>query len=144
MLLIFLGGLILTSLGLAAYSRSDVLEDSREPFHIYTDEVHNFVTSSTASMLSELRKYGCSMTLANQYLLQLDKDIREAILGNAGTLICFRLGSHDAMYLEKTFDGNFTGQDLMRLANYNFYIKLMIDGMPSRGFSAVLLNPDNS
>ncbi len=138
-----LGGLILTSLGLSAYSRSEIPEGSRAPFHVYADEVHNFATSSTAAMMSELRKYGVSLTLANQYLEQLDKAIREAILGNTGSLCCFRLGAHDAVYLEKTFDGNFTAQDVMRLANYDLVIKLMIDGMPSRAFSARTLHPSD-
>ena len=138
-----LGGLILTSLGLAAYSRSEMPEGSRTPFHIYADEVHNFATSSTAAMMRELRKYGVSLTLANQYLEQLDKAIREVILGNAGSLCCFRLGAHDAGYLEKTFDSNFTAQDVMRLANYDLVIKLMIDGMPSRVFSARTLHPSD-
>ena len=130
-----LGGLILTSLGLAAYSRSDVPEFSRQPFHIYSDEVHNFATLSTASMMSEMRKYACSLTLANQYLLQLDKDIREAILGNAATHICFRVGIHDATIFEKSFYGIFHARDIMQLENYNFYIKLMINGMETRSFS---------
>ncbi len=133
-----LGGLILTSLGLAAYSRADIPEGQRQPFHIYADEVHNFATLSTASMMSELRKYFVSLCYAHQYFSQLDKDVHNAILGNAGTLICFRVDVHDATQLEKVFDGNFDSQDLMRLENYDMYVKLMIDGMPSRGFSGEL------
>ncbi len=135
-----LGGLILTSLGLAAYSRSDISENSRRPFHIYADEIHNFATLSTASMMSEMRKYACSLTFANQYLLQLDKVIREAIIGNAGTLICFRLGGHDSIFFEKGFCGTCNANDLMKLENFNLYLKMMIDGMPSRSFSALTLN----
>lgn len=130
-----LGSLLLTSLGLAAYSRADSPPESRQPFHVFVDECHNFTTVSTASMMSELRKYGCSLTLANQYLLQFDKDLREAVLGNAGSLICFRVGPKDAKQLYSEFNGNFSVQDLMDLPNYQMYLKLMIDGMPSRGFS---------
>ncbi len=130
-----LGSLMLTSLGLAAYSRSDMPENQRIPFHVFVDECHNFTTMSTASMMSEMRKYACSLTFANQYLFQFDKDVREAVLGNAGTLICFRVGPKDAVCVAREFNGIFNQQDLMDLPNYNMYLKLMIDGIPGRGFS---------
>jgi len=93
-------------------------------------------------MASELRKYHVGLVLAHQYLHQLDRDILEAVLGNAGTLICFRLGPSDAVYLEKEFYNVFTKYDLMNLPNFHIYIKLMIDGKPSRPFSAYTLPSD--
>lgn len=131
-----LGGLFVTALGLAAYSRADTPEAQRRAFFIYIDEFQNFTTLSIANMLSELRKYRVGMILAHQYLAQLDPDIRHAVLGNAGTLIIFRVGPEDAILLAREFDPLFTPLDLMNLPNYEIYLKLMIDGTPSPPFSA--------
>ena len=136
-----LGGLLMTSVGLAAYSRSDILEEERKDFTLYADEFQNFTTLSIVNMASELRKYRVAMILAHQYLDQLEKDIKEAVLGNAGTLISFRLGPGDATYLEKEFLPKFDRYDLIRLPNYEIYLKLMIDGSPSKPFSATTLPP---
>ena len=87
-------------------------------------------------MLSELRKYRTGLILAHQYLSQLDVQVRDAILGNVGTIICFRVGASDAQVLEKEFSPEFTASDLMSLPNYNIYLKLMIEGEVSRPFSA--------
>ena len=130
-----LGSMLLTSIGLAAYSRSDIPEHNRTPFYTFVDEAHNFVTLSTANMMSELRKYGIGLTFANQYLHQMELDIREAITGNAGSVIAFRSGPQDAGYLEKEFGGMVTARDILQLPNWNMYLKLMIDGMPSKCFS---------
>ena len=134
-----LGGLFVTSLGLAAYSRSDTPEEKRRPFFIYIDEFQNFTTLSIANMLSELRKFRVGMVLAHQYLAQLDPDIRHAVLGNAGTLISFRVGPEDAALLAREFEPVFTPLDIMNLPNRDIYVKLMIDGMPSKPFSATTL-----
>ncbi len=134
-----LGGLLMTSVGLAAYSRADISEEERKDFTLYADEFQNFTTLSIVNMASELRKYRVALILAHQYLDQLEKDIREAVLGNAGTLICFRLGPGDAAYLEKEFYPTFDRYDLMRLSNYDIYLKLMINGSPSKPFSAATL-----
>jgi hypothetical protein len=131
-----LGGLLVTALGLAAYSRADIPEAQRRAFFIYIDEFQNFTTLSIANMLSELRKYRVGMILAHQYLAQLDPDIRHAVLGNAGTLIIFRVGPEDAILLAREFDPLLTPLDLMNLPNYEIYLKLMIDGTPSPPFSA--------
>ena len=131
-----LGSLLLTSLGLAAYSRSDLAEEGRLPFYMFVDEAHLFLTLSTASVLSESRKYKLSLTAAAQYLSQFDNEIRDALLGNAGTLISFRLGPRDVSYLSKEFEGIVQPKDLMRLPNYEMYVKLMIDGAPTKAFSA--------
>ena len=134
-----LGGLLMTTLGLAAFTRADMLEEKRRDFTLYADEFQNFTTLSIVNMASELRKFRCALVLAHQYLHQLDPDIKEAVLGNAGTLICFRLGAADAVYLEKEFVPSFNRYDLINLPNYWVYLKLMIDGKPSKPFSAETL-----
>lgn len=134
-----LGSLLVSTLGLAAFSRSDVATDRRRPFHLYVDEFQNFTTLSFANMLSELRKTGISLILAHQHLYQLEPDIRHAVLGNAGTLISFRLGVEDATLLGREFAPEFDDLDLINLPNRAFYLRLMIDGAPSVPFSAELL-----
>lgn len=136
-----LGGLIVTSLGLAAFSRANVAEQQRRPFYVYIDEFQNFTTLSLANMLSELRKFGVGVVLAHQYLHQLEPDIREAVIGNAGTLISFRLGARDAAFIAREFEPAFESVDLLNLANHDIYLRLMIDGAPSKPFSATALRP---
>jgi hypothetical protein len=136
-----LGGLFVTALGLAAYSRADIPENQRRPFFIYIDEFQNFTTLSIANMLSELRKFRVGMVLAHQYLHQLDPDIQHAVLGNVGTLISFRLGPEDAAFIAREFAPTFNPLDFMNLPNHDIYIKLMIDGAPSKPFSATTLPP---
>ena len=136
-----LGGLLVTSLGLAAYSRADMSEKERRSFFIYVDEFQNFTTLAIANMLSELRKFGVGMVLAHQYLHQLEPDIRHAVLGNAGTLISFRLGPEDAGFIAREFEPYFDHLDLLNLPNHEIYIKLLIDGTPLRPFSATTLPP---
>lgn len=131
-----LGGLLVATIGLAALSRANVPAEKRPPFFLHVDEFQNFTTLAFANLLSELRKYGLGLTLAHQHLHQLDPDIRFAVLGNVGTLIAFRVGPEDASYLSKEFLPVFDMQDLLSLANRDFYIRLMIDGAPSRPFSA--------
>ncbi|MCB2189759.1 MAG: type IV secretion system DNA-binding domain-containing protein [Deltaproteobacteria bacterium] len=134
-----LGSLLMTSVSLAALSRADTPEANRRDFALYADEFQNFTTLSLANMASELRKYHVGLVLANQYLHQLEEEIRHAILGNIGTLIAFRLGSDDAVYLEKEFHSVFDRYDLLNLPNHHILLKLMIDGKPSRPFSAITL-----
>ena len=131
-----LGALLVTRVGLAALSRADVPEENRKDFYLYLDEFQNFTTLSLATMLSELRKYRVNMIFAHQYLSQLDLQVRDAILGNVGTLISFRLGVSDAELLEKEFYPEFSIKDLINLPNYQVYLKLMINGMISAPFSA--------
>lgn len=138
---LLLGGLLMTSFGLAAFSRADIPEEERRDFALYADEFQSFTTLSLVNMASELRKYRIGLVLAHQYLHQLDEKIRHAIIGNAGTLISFRLGAHDAIFLEKEFQGVFDAQDLMDLPNFEIYLKLMIDGKPSAPFSATTFPP---
>lgn len=136
-----LGGLLVTSIGLAALSRADIPESERRPFFLYLDEFQNVTTLAMAEMLSELRKYGVGLVMAHQYLAQLEPAIRHAVLGNAGTIICFRVGPEDAHVLARQFEPVFEPIDLMNLPNRHFYLRLMIDGAPSRPFSAITIRP---
>jgi type IV secretory pathway TraG/TraD family ATPase VirD4 len=136
-----LGGLLVTTIGLAAYTRADTPSHERRDFFVYIDEFQSFTTLALANMLSELRKYRVGFTMAHQYLHQLEPDIRHAVLGNAGTMLSFRLGAEDAPFVAREFQARFDDLDLMQLENYHFYLKLMIDGMPSRPFSAATLPP---
>jgi type IV secretory pathway TraG/TraD family ATPase VirD4 len=134
-----LGGLLVTTIGLAAYTRGDIPAQERRNFFVYVDEFQSFTTLALANMLSELRKYRVGFTVAHQYLHQLEPDIRHAVLGNAATIISFRVGAEDAPYLAREFVDQFEHIDLMQLPNYRIYLKLMIDGMPSKPFSAATL-----
>jgi len=135
-----LGSLLVSTLGLAAFSRAEVGPERRRPFYVFLDEFHNFTTLMLANMMSELRKYGVGLTLANQHMHQLESDIRHAVLGNAGTLISFRVGPDDASILAKEFQPEFSVLDLLSLPNRSIYLKLMIDGVPSAPFSANAVN----
>lgn len=135
-----LGALLVTTLGLAALSRADVEEHRRRDFHIYIDEFQSFTTLSVANMISELRKFHVGLVLANQHLHQLQEDVRHGVLGNVGTLIAFRLGPEDAGLIAREFAPAFEAQDLVNLPNAHIYLKLMIDGAPSKPFSATTLH----
>ena len=132
-----LGALLLSTLALAALSWADSGE--RRPFFVYVDEFQTMITLMLATMLPELRKYGIGMVLANQHLHQLEPDIRSAVLGNAGTLISFRVGAEDAPYLAREFQPKFGAEDLLNLPNRDIYLRLMINGVPSRPFSGTTL-----
>ena len=136
-----LGGLLVTTIGLAGYSRADIDPAKRRDFFVYVDEFQSFTTLALANMLSEMRKYRLGFTVAHQYLHQLEPDVRHAVLGNAGTIISFRVGAEDAPYLAREFTEVFDETDLVQLPNYHIYLKLMIDGTPSMPFSAVTKRP---
>lgn len=136
-----LGGLLTTTIALAAFSRAETNPDSRRPFFVYLDEFQSFTTRSVANMLSELRKYRVGLVLAHQYLYQLPEEIRYAVLGNIGTLICFRVGAKDAAFLARELAPRFGAEDLLNLPNHQIYLRLMIDGAPSQAFSATTLTP---
>lgn len=138
-----LGGLLVTMLTLAAFSRADQPEHERVPFFLYADEFQNFATESFADAVSELRKMGVGLVLAHQHLHQVPETIRLAVLGNVGTLISFRLGAKDAAYLAQEFYPVFSKEDLIGLPNHSICLKLMIDGAPSRPFSAETLPPQD-
>ena len=136
-----LGATMVTIIQLAALSRTDLPENKRKAFCLYVDEIHNFLTLSFADILSEARKYGLNLVLAHQYIEQLDQKIRAAIFGNAGTIISFRVGVEDARYLAREFYPVFGEADLVNLPNYDIYLKLLINGVASRAFSAITLGP---
>ncbi len=136
-----LGALLVSRIGLTALSRAEVPEAERRDFHVYLDEFHTFTTLSLANMLSELRKYRVNLVLAHQYLSQLDPQVRDAVLGNVGTHVVFRLGLADAEILEKEFWPELKAGDLISLPNHHIYLKLMIDGVVSRPFSGETLCP---
>lgn len=140
-----LGAMMITKLQLAAMSRVDIPESERRDFFLYVDEFQNFATDSFANILSEARKYRLNLTLAHQYIGQLITDsstrVKDAVFGNVGTMIVFRVGAEDAEFLEKEFSPEFMAPDLVGLGFAQIYLKLMIDGFSSRPFSAVTLPP---
>ncbi len=138
---LLLGGLIITKLQLAAMSRIDVPEEQRNDFFLYVDEFQHFATRAFTNTLSEARKYRLCLTIAHQYIMQMEEEVRDAVFGNVGTIISFRIGAEDAEYLEKEFQPEFYAVDIVNLAKYNIYLKLMINGTASRAFSATTLPP---
>jgi len=136
-----LGAMLITRIQLAAMSRVDIPESERNDFYLYVDEFQNFATEAFATILSEARKYHLNLILAHQYIAQMVDEVRDAVFGNVGTMICFRIGANDAEYLEKEFAPEFDIQDLVSLDFAHIYLKLMIDGMASRPFSATTLPP---
>ena len=109
------------------------------------DEFHSLTTGAFADMLSELRKYGLGLVATTQYSARLERGVREAIFGNVGTIISFRVGADDAFELERQFGSDVPkASDLVGLANYEMYLKLMIDGVQSKPFSARTLPPNPS
>jgi predicted XRE-type DNA-binding protein len=135
-----LGALLISSISSAAFSRVDTMEENRVPYMVYMDEFHNFTTLSLVNMFSELRKFKVGMTLAHQYMDQLDDEIRSAILGNAGTVISFRVGTEDARFMALEMFPTFDMEDFINLPNRHIYLKLMIDGAPSRPFSGITIS----
>ena len=131
-----LGALLVSSLSLVAFERADVPEKRRRDFFLYLDEFHTFATLSLSTMLSELRKYHVGLILSHQYFSQLETEVRDAVLGNVGTLISFRVGSLDAPLLAREFSPVFEADDVISLPNFSIYLKLMIDGEVSKPFSA--------
>ncbi len=136
-----LGAMMITKIQLAAMGRVDMPEEERADFYLYVDEFQNFATESFANILSEARKYHLNLILANQYVTQIDEKVRDAIFGNAGTIVSFRVGATDAEFLEKEFDPVFLMNDIVNLPKFHIYLKLMIDGIAGDAFSAVSLAP---
>lgn len=130
-----LGAMMITKLQLAAMSRADTPEEERQDFYAFVDELQSFVSESFANILSESRKYRLNLTLAHQYIAQMPDSLRDAIYGNIGTIVCFRVGGADADYLRTEFQPTFGPNDLVNLENYSAYIKLTLDGRPANPFS---------
>ncbi len=136
-----IGAMMITKIQLAAMGRVDMPEEERKDFYLYVDEFQNFATESFGNILSEARKYRLNLTLANQYILQIEEPVRDAIFGNTGTIISFRVGATDAEFLEKEFEPIFLATDIVNLEKYHIYLKLMIDGIAGDAFSATTLPP---
>ena len=143
-----LGALLVTKIQLAAMSRVNVLEKDRRDFYLYVDEFQHFATESFANILSEARKYHLNLIMAHQYIKQMEEPVMDAVFGNVGTIISFRVGAEDAEFLEKWFQPDFMMNDIVNLGKRQMYLKLMINGISSRGFSASTLErfpiPDKS
>lgn len=137
-----LGMIIVSKLAMGAFSRQDINEEERVPFFLYVDEFQNFITDVFATILSESRKYKLALNITNQYIAQLDDKVREAVIGNAGTLLAFRIGAADAEFLTKEFDP-VKADDMTSIDKYNFYIKMLIDGSPTKPFNGLGIWPDN-
>ena len=132
-----LGSFLVTKIQLAAMSRSDIPDvRDRRPFYLYVDEFQNFATDSFATILSEARKYGLNLTVANQYISQMSETVRDAVFGNVGTMISFRVSADDAPILAKQFEPNFEPIDLLQMHNRNFVINMVIGGEKTPAFSA--------
>lgn len=139
-----LGGMLITKLYLAAMSRADVGArgiKNLPPFFFFVDEFQNFANESFADILAEARKYKLNLTVAHQYVDQMEEAVAAAIFGNVGTMITFRIGATDAEVFEKQFAPTFTAEDIVNLGKFQIYLSLMIDGIGSRPFSAATLPP---
>ncbi len=136
-----LGAFLVTKVQLAAMSRSDIPNVAdRRPFYLYVDEFQNFATDSFAVILSEARKYGLNLTVANQYIAQMTDSVRDAVFGNVGTTISFRVSADDAPILSKQFEPTFEESDLIQMNNRHFVISMIINGEKVPAFSATTLN----
>lgn len=135
-----LGAFMVTKIQLASMSRGDIerIED-RRPFYLYVDEFQNFATDSFATILSEARKYGLNLTVANQYISQMTDNVRDAVFGNVGTMVSFRVSADDAPILAKQFEPQFEPNDLLQMHNRNFVINMVINGEKAPAFNATTL-----
>ncbi len=126
---------------MAAMARADMPRPERRRFYLYVDEFQNFSTDSFASILSEARKYRLNLIVANQFTTQLSDEIRDAVFGNVGTIVSFRVGTADAEFLVKQFTPMFDTDDLQRIPNYNAVVRMLIGGIPTQPFSMAGLPP---
>lgn len=139
-----LGGMIITAIYLGAMSRADVEKSSLAslpPFYLYVDEFQNFANDSFADILAEARKYKLALTIAHQYIAQMEESVSDAVFGNVGTTISYRVGPMDAEVLEKVFSPTFYQDDIVNLGRFQMYLTLMIDEVGSRPFSATGIPP---
>jgi hypothetical protein len=131
----FLGLLIIPKILAAAMSRVDTPEDQRRDFFLYVDEFQNFATPDFAVILSEARKYHLALTVANQFIGQMDEEVKNAIFGNVGTQIAFRLGVTDASYMQREFQPRFAESDLINIERFHGYMKTIVNNEPVDPFS---------
>ena len=134
-----LGAMIITKIQLAAMNRVYQAEGDRRDFYLYVDEFQNFATNSFIKILSEARKYRLCLTLANQYVGQIEEDVQKAIFGNAGSIVSFGVGAADARSLSREFGEKYEEGELVSLGNYQIILKLAIDNYTSQPFSATTL-----
>ncbi len=135
-----LGAMMVTKIQLSAMSRANLPEQDRRPFYLYVDEFQNFATDSFAVILSEARKYALNLTVANQYISQMSQPVRDAVFGNVGTIVCFRISPDDSPLLEKYFAPQFESADLIQMHNRSFVTSMTIAGEKAHAFSAKTLN----
>jgi DNA helicase HerA-like ATPase len=126
---------------MAALSRVDSFGQDLPPFYLYIDEFQNVTTDSISTILSEARKYKLSLTIAHQFIAQLEDKIKDSVFGNVGSMAVFRISSDDSEYLEKQFSPVFTAKDLMNIENYNAYVKMLSKGSPVKPFSVKISLP---
>ncbi len=134
-----LGLVMVARTQMAAMSRADIPEDERKNFFLYVDEFQNFATDSFATILSEARKYRLNLTMANQYIAQMPDEVRDAVFGNVGSVLSFQVGFDDAEYIAQQFAEEVLPNDLVSLSKYTAYMRLLIEGMPSKTFSLATL-----
>lgn len=130
-----LGMIVVGKILMAALSRADIAQADRRDFYLYIDEFQNFTTDSISIILSEARKYRLNLTVAHQFIAQLSEKIRDAVFGNVGSIISFRIGAQDAATLVKQFEPVFTEGDLVNIDNFNAYVKLLIHGQTAKPFN---------
>lgn len=135
-----LGALMVTKIQLAAMSRADTPTNERQPFNLYVDEFQHFATDSFATILSEARKYGLNLTVANQYIAQMSQEVKDAVFGNVGSMVAFRMGADDARSMQRYFEPKFTEYDLVHMHNRHAVVNMTIDGEKSPAFSAITLD----
>lgn len=136
-----LGMIFVSKIQMAAMSRADIPEEQRVPFYLYVDEFQNFATDNFAAILSESRKYKLSLIVTNQFIAQLREDIRDAVFGNVGTLVSFRVGPEDGEFVAKQYAPEFELNDIINQENYHAILKMIINGLPSRPFSIIGIPP---
>jgi hypothetical protein len=136
-----LGMMFVMKFQAAAMSRANIPEDDRVDFALYVDEFQNFSTDSFATIMSEARKYHLNLIVANQFTTQLTEEIRDAVFGNMGTIVSFRIGQNDVESLSKYFQPLFGGDDLLRVPNYNTIVRTLINGVPTQPFSMATIPP---
>jgi hypothetical protein len=136
-----LGTIVVSKILVAAFSRTDQPLEAREDFFLYIDEFQNFTTDSISTILSEARKYRLNLTIAHQFIKQLEDKIKNAVFGNIGSMVAFRIGEEDAEFLKSRFEPVFSPQDLVNIDNFNAYVKLLIRNQTSRPFNMQIIAP---
>lgn len=137
-----LGMIFISKIQMAAMSRADIPEDQRQPFYLYVDEFQNFATDNISQIFSESRKYKLALLVANQFIAQLRDDIKNAVFGNVGSLVSFRVGAEDGEFIAKQFEPEFNVHDIINQENYHAIVKMIINGVPSRPFSIISIAPE--